>query len=422
VVCMEDLEKGFRIRVSPVKATAQGVAFRMRQPDLSRSSLERNISKGRILMATKDPVVLRVPRAICLRMAMSLELGPESLKVLGMGLQLCGLQVWCWLVSIVLWLVLVEQQLELSSLTARLRGGTVVLRFCGGIEVELCSVEVSCYPVCGFRHIVVWSIMNQLLVSNPVTQVFEGCASRSERDGPGGHVLFADRDAVFVCMRAACRALDVGLVKVMPNAVAFKSRRIGGGCCGGFLGDLAFGDRIRHGLAPRTSHGVGETPCHGWFAHFSQRVVCMDNLEKGFRIRISPVKAAAQGVAFRTRQPDLSRSSLERDISKGRVLMATKDPVVLRVPGAICLRMAMSLSDYRYVLCVALCAVYVVKVLFVCVVLVGLQCSLACACGATVGPFILDCETERRHNCTEILRWYLMVVGIEVELCSVEVV
>ncbi|MQL96140.1 hypothetical protein Taro_028812 [Colocasia esculenta] len=29
------------------------------------------------------------------------------------------------------------------------------------------------------------------------------------------------------------------------------------------------------------------------------------------------------------------------------------------------------------------------------VVLVGLHCSLACACGAAVGPFVRDCETER---------------------------
>ncbi|MQL83237.1 hypothetical protein Taro_015734 [Colocasia esculenta] len=29
------------------------------------------------------------------------------------------------------------------------------------------------------------------------------------------------------------------------------------------------------------------------------------------------------------------------------------------------------------------------------VVLVGLHCSLACACGAVVGPFVRDCETER---------------------------
>ncbi|MQM19942.1 hypothetical protein Taro_052954 [Colocasia esculenta] len=39
-----------------------------------------------------------------------------------MDLQLCGLQVWCWLVSTVLWLVLVERQLDLSSVNARLRG------------------------------------------------------------------------------------------------------------------------------------------------------------------------------------------------------------------------------------------------------------------------------------------------------------
>ncbi|MQL89158.1 hypothetical protein Taro_021732 [Colocasia esculenta] len=55
------------------------------------------------------------------------ELGPESLKVPGMDQQLCGLQVWCWLVSTVLWLVFVERQLDLSSVTARLRGGSCVV-------------------------------------------------------------------------------------------------------------------------------------------------------------------------------------------------------------------------------------------------------------------------------------------------------
>ncbi|MQM17012.1 hypothetical protein Taro_049978 [Colocasia esculenta] len=54
----------------------------------------------------------------------SWELGPESLKVPGLGLQLCGLQVWCWLVSTVLWFMVVERQLDLSSVTARLRGGS----------------------------------------------------------------------------------------------------------------------------------------------------------------------------------------------------------------------------------------------------------------------------------------------------------
>ncbi|MQL81993.1 hypothetical protein Taro_014461 [Colocasia esculenta] len=84
-----------------------------------------------------------------------------------MDLQLCGLQVWCWLVSTVLWLVLVERQLDLSSVTARLRGliGCGLTR-CGvpgrrhnctetlwwylvvvGGVVELCSVEVVWRPV-----------------------------------------------------------------------------------------------------------------------------------------------------------------------------------------------------------------------------------------------------------------------------------
>ncbi|MQM19978.1 hypothetical protein Taro_052992, partial [Colocasia esculenta] len=51
----------------------------------------------------------------------------ESLKVPSMDLQLCGLQVWCWLVSTVLWLVLVERQLDLSSMTTRLRGSSCVV-------------------------------------------------------------------------------------------------------------------------------------------------------------------------------------------------------------------------------------------------------------------------------------------------------
>ncbi|MQL68961.1 hypothetical protein Taro_001278 [Colocasia esculenta] len=39
----------------------------------------------------------------------------------------CDLQVWCWLVSTLLWLVFVEQQLDLSSLTAKLRGSSCVV-------------------------------------------------------------------------------------------------------------------------------------------------------------------------------------------------------------------------------------------------------------------------------------------------------
>ncbi|MQM07392.1 hypothetical protein Taro_040233 [Colocasia esculenta] len=114
------------------------------------------------------------------------KLRPESLKVQGMGLQLCGLQVWCWLVSTILWLVLVERQLDLLSLTARLRvvcsgGGTIVfvvlwwyLVEVGGV-VELCSEEVvcqSCYLVRGLRYIEVRGIMDQLLGSSHVTHVW----------------------------------------------------------------------------------------------------------------------------------------------------------------------------------------------------------------------------------------------------------
>ncbi|MQM17708.1 hypothetical protein Taro_050683 [Colocasia esculenta] len=71
----------------------------------------------------------------------SWELGPESLKVPSLGLQLCGLQVWCWLVSNVLWLVVVERQLDLSFVTVRLRGGSCVV-LSGDSLVELLPVGV----------------------------------------------------------------------------------------------------------------------------------------------------------------------------------------------------------------------------------------------------------------------------------------
>ncbi|MQM13887.1 hypothetical protein Taro_046815, partial [Colocasia esculenta] len=50
-----------------------------------------------------------------------------------------GLWVWCWLVSIVLWLVFVEQQLDLSSVTARvLRWSCAPWRSCGETFHPLC--------------------------------------------------------------------------------------------------------------------------------------------------------------------------------------------------------------------------------------------------------------------------------------------
>ncbi|MQM12062.1 hypothetical protein Taro_044973, partial [Colocasia esculenta] len=79
--------------------------------DPSRSGYERNLSWCRVLKAKLPHVATSADR----------ELGLESLKVLGMGLWRCGPQVWCWLVSTVVWLVLVERQLDLSSMAARLR-------------------------------------------------------------------------------------------------------------------------------------------------------------------------------------------------------------------------------------------------------------------------------------------------------------
>ncbi|MQL69280.1 hypothetical protein Taro_001563 [Colocasia esculenta] len=66
------------------------------------------------------------------------------------------------------------------------------------------------------------------------------------------------------------------------------------------------------------------------------------------------MKAMDPSVTFRTRQPDLSHSSSEHDISKCRVLNAIEDPVALRVPMAMSLCMVVELSDYRCLLCMAM--------------------------------------------------------------------
>ncbi|MQM14130.1 hypothetical protein Taro_047060 [Colocasia esculenta] len=83
------------------------------KPDLLLSASERDISKGRVLKATRDPVTLRVPSGALAPLELEArvvhtvvevftwELGPESLKVLGKGLRQCGPQEWCWLVSTV---------------------------------------------------------------------------------------------------------------------------------------------------------------------------------------------------------------------------------------------------------------------------------------------------------------------------------
>ncbi|MQM14224.1 hypothetical protein Taro_047155, partial [Colocasia esculenta] len=45
------------------KATDLGVAFRMRQPDPSRSALELAVSRRRVQNATEDTVAFRLPKA-----------------------------------------------------------------------------------------------------------------------------------------------------------------------------------------------------------------------------------------------------------------------------------------------------------------------------------------------------------------------
>ncbi|MQM17749.1 hypothetical protein Taro_050723 [Colocasia esculenta] len=90
---------------------------------------------------------------------------PESLKVSGLGLQQCGLQVWCWFVSTVLDPVEVERQLDLSSVAARLRGRLVLfVRVCGWCRESVLVTRVRLRPVSGrrsrVRHVIGLSGLN----------------------------------------------------------------------------------------------------------------------------------------------------------------------------------------------------------------------------------------------------------------------
>ncbi|MQM10467.1 hypothetical protein Taro_043361 [Colocasia esculenta] len=191
---------------------------------------------------------------------------------------------------------LVERQLDLSSVTARLRG---VLWFGGAV-------------LHGGR---VFSLVVRLGGPPDWAQSahrFSAC----ERDRGVRRVLNATTLGVAfllpplsidVCMRAKCRALGGLLMSGNPAEQSFHrlcSTR--GSCCGVSLGGSRWRRCVGRVLAVRTSCGAGEMP--------GVRV-----LREGF----APVKATTLGVAFLTRQPDVSRSDLERDMSKGRVLKAT---------------------------------------------------------------------------------------------------
>ncbi|MQL93651.1 hypothetical protein Taro_026296, partial [Colocasia esculenta] len=253
------------------------------------------------------------------------ELGPESLKVPGMGLQLCGLQVWCWLVSTVLWLVLVERQLDLSFVTAILRGW---LR-----SYPLwCALVVAILVVVPLWYLVVVGVEVDLCSVGVYGMTF--------------HVL---------CFYSSSSRLHVKL-----SGLHLHVHRVS-----------------RVGRPTDVDHG----------------------------------KAMTFSVAFRSR----------RSVSS---ILDTLTPVFE-------LYVRLRERRQRAATCVYGCAVACSALVVGGVVLVGLHCSLACACGATVGPFIRDCVTERLVEVLPVVvcpgggdsSYGSIVVprGVEVDLCSVGV-
>ncbi|MQM13526.1 hypothetical protein Taro_046451, partial [Colocasia esculenta] len=243
----------------------------------------------------------------------------------------CDLHVWCWLVSTVLWLVVVERQFDLTFVTARLRG----------VEVDLCSVEVcglTFHVLCFYSSLgitVVWRTSGVVLVL--LSLFLSGIVRPSGVEvgrlgGPADWAQSAHRFSAYerdkglrcvlnatalvvtflllmfwvvFCMCAACRTLgqhaDVDLVKAMPNSVAFSALcSAKGACCGVLLGYSTAWWCFWRVLSARTMRGAGEMPIDYRFLHSSRRqrnehgnrvglsfrVVCKEVPEKGFRIRV----------------------------------------------------------------------------------------------------------------------------------------
>ncbi|MQM07908.1 hypothetical protein Taro_040755 [Colocasia esculenta] len=202
------------------------------------------------------------------------------------------------------------------------------------------------------------------------------------RDGPAGRVPVADCEAVVVSMRAACRTLDGMLTSAVGR---------------------------RQPPTSRSGRDVGlcRVPNRSAF------------LSKVGRTELSKLYSARGGCCggFARRFGVLewfSACSLREDVEW------SGGDVVLWLDCVFFVKNTSPVGYPRF--CVSQARVFVVLGVCPGVVLVGLHCSLACACRAAVGPFVRDCETERRHSCTETLWWYLVVVGVEVELCSVEIV
>ncbi|MQM02127.1 hypothetical protein Taro_034891 [Colocasia esculenta] len=143
-------------------------------------------------------------------------------------------RVWCWLISTVLWLVLVERQLDLSSMTARLRVvvaerrltgcglthvvfpvvGTIESRYLYHCVMDWYRCSPSCYLVCGFRHIVVWGY-NRLALGQ---RFYYSCVWGSLVKLIGPKAL---TDSLPV---NATGSADVGLGKATASYIAFRLR------------------------------------------------------------------------------------------------------------------------------------------------------------------------------------------------------
>ncbi|MQM21156.1 hypothetical protein Taro_054190, partial [Colocasia esculenta] len=246
----------------------------------------------------------------------------------------CDLQVWCWLVSTVLWIVVVERQLDLSSVTARLRVMVLPIVVCrGGGTVPVVVVGEQCWPVMP-------------------TQM---------------HCWFT------VWKRSGDRAEDalsgVGEVAVAPSM--------------GFSSDLSFWLLVRRGNHMRMASGAWA--CHrrgGWpEAHR----VTEDRLFLPLAYReFHPRFLGEPGMCI------FCARGVSQYVCTSEVCVVFLDTLTPEFELYVRLR------ERRLWVATCVCgyAVACSTPMVGGVVLVGLHCSLACGCGATIGPFVHDCETE----------------------------
>ncbi|MQM02288.1 hypothetical protein Taro_035052 [Colocasia esculenta] len=326
------------------------------------------------------------------------ELGPASLKVSGMDLQLCGLQVWCWLVSTVLWLycVVVERQLDLSSVTARLRGW---LRF----YPLWCALVVAQYWL-WIRCSTSWVLAKGHLGVKP--RPLSQCQRPDMDASTSSSVQRSERQ--LLCPACAAELLSSETRHgnhwgMSPNGS--KTVR-----SAWLLLEIYF-DKEEDNITGYTSPALdfrGE--------HHKSRSGGILEASWDYPRRASPTNLIPLGVFPKARGTSCYGES--RAIWRVGVVFSV-----------VSLRGRRTERGKRRV-------IIILPVLREGVVLVGLHCSLAllCGCGAVVGPFVCDCKTERLVEVLPIVVcpgggtilvvdpwWYLVVVGVKVDLCSVEV-